>query len=78
MSKGSKTSPFIDSDKKWRAESDLRTLREAEEIRSDKSRVSAAQTEGRKQMAALSRVTHAAPKPARAHPAAKRLAGRKI
>lgn len=60
MSKKSK-GPCVDMDSKWRAESDLRTLREAEEIKSDKSRVSAAKTEATKQMSALSRVTGSSP-----------------
>ena len=44
------------SDKKWQAQSDLRTIQEAAQIQSDKSRMSAAQKEAQNQMAALSSV----------------------
>lgn len=40
-------------EKEWRAQSDLRTLRDAEEIRNDKSRLEAAMKEAKKQMEAL-------------------------
>ena len=42
--------------KKFRAESDLRALREAEDIRGDSSRMSAARTMAKKEMAALKKV----------------------
>lgn len=43
-------------DKKWRAQADLRTLRVAEEIRSDKSRVQAAQRVAKQEVRALTKI----------------------
>jgi hypothetical protein len=45
------------ADKKWQAQSDLRTIQEAAQIQSDKRRMGAAQKEAQNQMAALSSVT---------------------
>lgn len=42
-------------EKQQKAQNDLRTLRDAEEIRGDKARVTAAEKEGKKQMDALKR-----------------------
>lgn len=44
------------SDKKWQAQSDLRTIQEAAQIQADKGRMTAAQKEAQNQMAALSSV----------------------
>lgn len=44
-------------ERKWQAESDLRTLKSAAEIQADKSRVKAAQNEAQNQMRALQNVT---------------------
>jgi hypothetical protein len=44
------------SERKWRAESDLRALSEADEIRRDRSRVSAARGIARKQLTGLRRI----------------------
>lgn len=43
-------------DNKWRAEEDLRTLQRAKDIESDKSRMDAARSVAKEQMAALSKV----------------------
>lgn len=45
-------------DEKWRAESDARTLVEAENIRGDRKRLKAALAEVRKQREALSKVAN--------------------
>lgn len=45
-----------DYDKKWRAQDDLRALQRAEEIRRDKSRMSAAKAEAKAEMKRLSSV----------------------
>lgn len=37
-----KSTAYADEDKKWRAQSDLRTLKEAAEIKADKARMNAA------------------------------------
>lgn len=50
------TSKYADEDKKWRAQSDLRTLQKAEEIRSNKTLMRAAKTEAKAQIKALSSV----------------------
>lgn len=49
------------SEQDYRAEEDFRTLQRAEEVRGDKDRHTRAQTHGRKQISAMSRVL----KPAR-------------
>lgn len=57
--KSSKVSPasrMTASDKKWQAQSDLRTIQEAAQIQADKGRMTAAQKEAQNQMAALSSV----------------------
>lgn len=51
--------PFEDS--KWRAESDLRTLIEAAEIRKDKKRFAAAQACAKEKLAAMAGVAGAEP-----------------
>jgi hypothetical protein len=56
-------------EKKWQAQSDLRTLTEADSIRADKARMSNVQSHAKTQMATLSKVTGAAP--AAKRPAAK-------
>lgn len=43
-------------DRKFRAQSDLRTLRDANEIRKDSSRINAARKEADKAMAALKKI----------------------
>jgi len=48
--------PSLKQEREWRAESDLRTLREAEAIRADPSRVRYAQKIAQKEMKALERV----------------------
>jgi len=65
------------SDKRWRAESDLRTLRDAEEVKADSSRMHAAKAEAKKQMQALSKVSGAATPNDRSS-REKRLAGRRL
>lgn len=44
------------ADKKWQAQSDLRTIQEAAQIQANKGRMTAAQKEAQNQMAALSSV----------------------
>jgi hypothetical protein len=44
------------ADKKWQAQSDLRTMQEATQIQNDKARMSAAQKEAQNQMAALNSI----------------------
>ena len=44
-------------DKRWQAQSDLRTIQEATQIQANKSRMTAAQKEAQTQMAALNSVT---------------------
>ena len=44
-------------DMKWRAESDLRTLQQAQEIQRDRARMKAAKCCARDQMKALAKVT---------------------
>ncbi len=46
----------LKEDKKWRAEEDLRTLKNAEEITNDSGRMSAAKRIAREQMAALQKL----------------------
>lgn len=43
-------------DKKWRAQEDLRTLRVADEIRTDSSRVQAAKRIAKQEMRALTKI----------------------
>lgn len=43
-------------DKKWQAQSDLRTIQQAAQIQADKGRMSAAQKEAANQIAALNSV----------------------
>ncbi len=52
MARSAIPSPTAET-KRWQAQSDLRTLTEASTIQGDKSRLRAAQSEGRRQMAAL-------------------------
>ncbi len=52
-------------DKAWQAQDDLRTLQAAEEIRKSRPRLNAANTEAKKQMAALNKITKSPPKPKR-------------
>lgn len=49
-------SPAANDMRKWQAEEDLRTLRRAEEIRADKTRVRMAQRVAQQEVAALSRI----------------------
>lgn len=44
------------SEKKWQAQSDLRTMQEASQIQTDKRRMAAAQKEAQNQMAALNSI----------------------
>lgn len=46
----------MERERRWRAESDLRTLREAEQIRADRSRVNMAQKVAQEEVRALSRI----------------------
>lgn len=48
--------PISAEDKKWRAEQDLRTLREAKEIQASAARTRAAQAVARKDMKALNAI----------------------
>lgn len=50
------TSRVSAADKKWQAQSDLRTMQEATQIQNDKARMSAAQKEAQNQMAALNSI----------------------
>ena len=43
-------------ERKWRAESDLRTLNDAEDIKRDRARFSAARGQARKQITGLRRI----------------------
>lgn len=55
--------PSASEQRRWQAEDDLRTLRRAEEIRADKSRVAMAQKMATQEVKALQRVAgKAAPK----------------
>ena len=57
------TGPSATEQRRWQAEDDLRTLRRAEEIRADKSRVAMAQKMATQEVKALQRVAgKAAPK----------------
>lgn len=47
---------YAAQERQWKAQSDLRTLAEAEQIRTDRSRLSAAKSEARKQVNSLSKV----------------------
>lgn len=50
-------------ERRWRAENDLGTLEQAEEIKKDKTRLAAARAAAKRKLAALSKVTRAtAPK----------------
>ncbi len=53
-------------EKSWQAQSDLHTLQQAEEIRKNRPRLNAANTEAKKQMAALNKITKSPPKPRKA------------
>jgi hypothetical protein len=44
-------------DKKWRAESDLRTLREAAELQGNKTRLKAAETLAKKELQLLKKIS---------------------
>lgn len=48
--------PSAAEQKRWQAEEDLRTLRRAEEVRADRSRVAAAKKMADKEIRALSKV----------------------
>lgn len=48
--------PSMHDEAKWRAESDSRTLMQAEEIKRDRARMKAAQAQAKKQMEELARV----------------------
>lgn len=48
--------PSMAEQRKWQAESDLRTLREAESIKSDPGRVKRAQSMAQQEIKALSKV----------------------
>src|SRR5882757_8752750 len=50
------SSKYADEDRKWRAQSDLRTLQDAERIRADKSRHNAAKVEAKTMMKDLDKV----------------------
>jgi hypothetical protein len=50
------TAKISADEKKWRAQDDLRTLIEAEKIKKDKARLSAAMKESREQILALQKV----------------------
>jgi hypothetical protein len=76
-SKGSTIPSPVAMDNRWRAESDLRTLRDAEEIKADSSRVRAAKSEAKKQMNALSKVAGGSA-PSDRSSREKRLAGRRL
>jgi hypothetical protein len=47
----------MSNDKKWQAECDMRTLREAEQIMADSKRVTAAKAEAARQIKDLQKVT---------------------
>ena len=53
MGKRAAVPAMLESDKKWRAESDLRTLMDAHEIQKDSARLKAAKAAAKKQLAAL-------------------------
>ncbi len=46
----------VADERKWRRQNDLRTLRDAEEIRGDPNRMSGAKSEAKKDMAALKKM----------------------
>ena len=56
--------PTMTEHKQWEAQDDLRTLERAEEIRKSSARMRAAQTEAKRQMAALGKVAGPAKKKA--------------
>ena len=58
-----KATLISDSDKKWRAESDSRTLREAEEIKRDAKRTAAAKMVAEAQIKELQAVARITAKP---------------
>ena len=61
----SKPTPSVSEDeRRWRAQSDVRTLQEAEKIRSDKSRMADAKKEAKSQLDAMAQIAKAAPKEA--------------
>lgn len=47
---------YAEEDKKWRAESDLRTLQSAEDIKRDKARMAAAKNCAKEQMQNLKKI----------------------
>lgn len=47
---------YEEREKKWRAESDLRTLKQAAEIQRDKERMKAAKSVGKQEMNALKKI----------------------
>lgn len=46
----------VKQEREWRAESDLRSLKEAEDVRRDRARLSAARRIAQKQMVGLRRI----------------------
>ena len=54
--KASTDASYEEREKKWRAESDLRTLKEAAEIQRDKERMKAAKNIGKQEMNALKKI----------------------
>lgn len=56
-SKTNKADAAMGMDDDWRAESDARTLLQAQEIRADKARLAKAKAWAKKQMSALSAVS---------------------
>ncbi|WP_024873145.1 hypothetical protein [Tolumonas lignilytica] len=56
-----KAASVSDDERRWRAQSDVRTLQEAEKIRSDKSRMTEAQKEAKSQLDAMAQIAKAAP-----------------
>lgn len=56
MAKGTLKSTMAAQEREWRAESDMRTLIEAEKIKKDRSRLTAALKKGKQERDALSEV----------------------
>lgn len=57
MAKSSVAISRADEEKRWRAESDMRTLMEAEEIKKDPKRLAAAQAMAKEKLVELAAVT---------------------
>lgn len=65
-------------EKQWQAESDLRILKDAEQIKADASRMRAAQNEAKRQISAINKVAKPkspSPKKARPNKTASKTAG---